>query len=408
MAPTVALLGTLDTKGAEYDFLRARIAAAGCTPLLIDCGVFPPAGAVPDIAAAEVARAAGAAVDALREDADRGAAVARMAEGAATTLRGLSERGRVQAALAVGGSGGTAIAAEAMAALPIGTPKLIVSTVASGDTRPYMGARDVAMMYSVVDISGINRFSARILGNAAAAAAGMAGAPVPEPEAAPRPLVGTSMFGVTTPSVTAARENLEHAGFEVLVFHATGTGGQSLEALAADGYLAGIADITTTELADELVGGVMSAGADRLRAAGRLGLPQAVSVGAVDMVNFAAPETVPPGFSDRLFYHHNANVTLMRTTAAECAEIGRRVADRLNGAAGPVSLFLPLGGVSALSVPGGPFYDPGADEALFAALRERVDPARVELHELDTHVNDPRFAAAMTDRLTELLQERHQ
>ncbi|MBB4931158.1 uncharacterized protein (UPF0261 family) [Lipingzhangella halophila] len=406
MAPTVALLGTLDTKGAEYEFLRQRLSAAGCTPLLIDCGVYPPQGAVPDVPATQVAQAAGTAVERLRAAADRGTAVARMAEGAAATLRGLSEAGRVQAVLAVGGSGGTAIAARAMAALPIGTPKLIVSTVASGDTRPYVGARDVAMMYSVVDIAGINRFSARILGNAAAAAAGMAGAA--EPEVPPRPLVGTSMFGVTTPSVTAARENLERTGFEVLVFHATGTGGQSLEALAADGFLAGVLDITTTELADELVGGVMSAGDDRLRVAGRHGLPQVVSVGAVDMVNFAAPDTVPAAFADRLFYHHNPNVTLMRTTAEECAEIARRIAARLNEAIGPVALYLPLGGVSALSVAGQPFHDAEADAALFATLREQVDPARVELHELDADVNDPRFAAAMTDRLTELIQEHHQ
>lgn len=406
MAPTVALLGTLDTKGAEYEFLRQRLATAGCTPLLIDCGVYPPEGTTPDIPAEQVAQAADAAVERLREAADRGAAVARMAEGAAATLRELSEAGRVQAVLAVGGSGGTAIAAQAMAALPIGMPKLIVSTVASGDTRPYVGARDVTMMYSVVDIAGINRISARILANAAAAAAGMAGAA--EPRVPPRPLVGTSMFGVTTPSVTAARENLEHAGFEVLVFHATGTGGQSLEALAADGYLAGVLDITTTELADELVGGVMSAGSDRLRVAGRHGLPQVVSVGAVDMVNFAAPDTVPAAFADRVFYHHNPNVTLMRTTAQECTEIARRIADRLNGAAGPVSLYLPLGGVSALSEAGGPFHDADADTALFATLRERIDPARVELHELDTDVNDPRFAAAMTDRLTALVQEHQQ
>ncbi|RNL86021.1 Tm-1-like ATP-binding domain-containing protein [Halostreptopolyspora alba] len=405
MAPTVALLGTLDTKGAEYEFLRQRVAAAGCDPLLIDCGVYPPEGATPGVPATRVAQAAGTTVERLREAADRGAAVARMADGAAAILRELSEAGRVQAALAVGGSGGTAIAARAMAALPIGTPKLIVSTVASGDTRPYVGARDVAMMYSVVDIAGINRFSARILGNAAAAVAGMAGAA--EPRVPPRPLVGTSMFGVTTPSVTAARGNLEQAGFEVLVFHATGTGGQSLEALAADGYLAGVLDITTTELADELVGGVMSAGADRLRVAGRHGLPQVVSVGAVDMVNFAAPETVPAAFADRLFYHHNPNVTLMRTTAEECAEIARRIAARLNEATGPVTLFLPLGGVSALSVAGQPFHDADADAALFATLREHVDPARVELRELDTDINDPTFASAMTDRLTQLIQEHH-
>ncbi|MUL43699.1 UPF0261 family protein [Streptomonospora sp. PA3] len=405
MAPTVALLGTLDTKGTECEFLRQRLAAAGCVPLLIDCGVYPPEGAAADIPAAQVAQAAGTTVERLREDADRGAAVERMADGAAATLRALAEDGRVQATLAVGGSGGTAIAARAMAVLPVGAPKLIVSTVAAGDTRPYVGARDVTMMYSVVDIAGVNRVSARILANAAAAAAGMAGAA--EPQVPPRPLVAASMFGVTTPCVTAARADLEQAGFEVLVFHATGTGGQSLEALTADGYFAGVLDITTTELADELVGGVMSAGPDRLRAAGRRGLPQAVSVGAVDMVNFGAAETVPAAFADRLFYHHNPNVTLMRTTPGECAEIARRIAARLNRATGPAALYLPLRGVSALSAPGQPFHDAEADEALFTTLRENIDPARVELHELDTDVNDPHFAAAMTHRLTELIGEHH-
>jgi uncharacterized protein (UPF0261 family) len=290
-----------------------------------------------------------------------------------------------------------------MRALPVGVPKLIVSTVASGDTRPYVGAVDIAMMYSVVDIAGINQISARILTNAAGAIAGMAKAAVPD-RGAGKPLVGATMFGVTTPCVTHARERLEELGYEVLVFHATGTGGQSLEALATGGFLVGVLDATTTELADDLVGGDLSAGPHRLEAVGAAGLPQVVSLGALDMVNFGPREAVPERFADRLLYVHNPTVTLMRTTAEENAELGRRIARKLNAAAGPTALFVPLRGVSAIDVDGQPFRDAEADEALFAALREGVDPAKVEVHEVDADVNDQGFATAMADRLHELIR----
>jgi uncharacterized protein (UPF0261 family) len=260
------------------------------------------------------------------------------------------------------------------------------------------------MTYSVVDIAGINAISARILTNAAGAIVGMAGAE-PPPLAGDRPLVGATMFGVTTPAVTRARERLEELGYEVLVFHATGTGGRSLEALAADGQLAGVLDLTTTELADELVGGVLSAGPDRLEAAGRRGIPQVVSVGALDMVNFGPRATVPPRFEERLLHVHNPTVTLMRTTAEENAELGRRLARKLNAAAGPTVLFLPLRGVSAIDVDGQPFRDAEADAALFDALRAELDRERVEVHEVDADVNDEAFATAMADRLHELVRE---
>jgi uncharacterized protein (UPF0261 family) len=288
-----------------------------------------------------------------------------------------------------------------MRALPVGVPKVMVSTVASGDTRPYVGAVDVTMMYSVVDIAGVNRVSARIMANAAGAIAGMVGATVPE--LAEKPLVGATMFGVTTPCVTRARERLEELGYEVLVFHATGSGGQSLEALVRDGFLAGVLDTTTTELADELVGGVLSAGPDRLEAAGAAAVPQVVSLGALDMVNFGPRETVPPQFEDRTLYVHNPTVTLMRTTAAECAELGRTIGRKLSAATGPTALFVPLGGVSMIDVAGQPFHDPDADAALFGALRDSVDGS-VEVHEVETDVNDPAFAVAMADRLHELIQ----
>ncbi|MGE5273170.1 MAG: Tm-1-like ATP-binding domain-containing protein [Verrucomicrobiota bacterium] len=399
---TVVLLGTLDTKGKEYGYLRDRLREQGVDVVVVDAGVFEPQIDA-DVTQGEVAAAAGADVAALRAGGDRGAAVEAMCRGAAAVAARLHEEGRLDGILCVGGSGNSSIGAAAMRVLPVGVPKLIVSTVASGDTRPYVGASDVSMTYSVVDISGLNRISERILSNAAGAIAGMAEMSVPESGDA-RPLIGATMFGVTTPAVTRARERLEELGYEVLVFHATGTGGQSMEALARGGFLAGVLDLTTTELADDLVGGVLSAGPDRLEAAGELGLPQVVSLGALDMVNFGPRETLPPQFEGRNIYVHNPTVTLMRTTPEECAELGRRIARKLSSAKGPTALFVPLEGVSMIATEGGPFHDAAADEALFAALRGGLGP-NVELHELDLDVNDPAFADAMADRLHELIQE---
>jgi uncharacterized protein (UPF0261 family) len=396
---TVVLVGTLDTKGEEYSFFRDRVREHGPDVLLVDVGVYEPT-VDPDIGRDEVARAGGADVSELADDGDRGAAVAAMARGAEALVGSLHAEGRLDGIAALGGSGGSSIATAAMRALPVGVPKLMVSTLASGDTRPYVGAVDVTMMYSVVDISGVNTVSARIIANAAAAIAGMAGAHVPALEQ--KPLVGASMFGVTTPCVTRARERLEELGYETLVFHATGTGGQSLEALVRGGYLAGVLDVTTTELADELVGGVLSAGPDRLEAAGAAGIPQVVSLGALDMVNFGPRDTVPERFGARTLYVHNPTVTLMRTTPDECAELGRTIGRKLSAAAGPTALFVPLKGVSAIAVEGQPFYNPDADGALLAGLHETLDD-EVEVHEVDTDINDPSFAVAMTDRLHELI-----
>jgi uncharacterized protein (UPF0261 family) len=385
---TVVLLGTLDTKGHEYEYLRERLRDHGVEVLLVDAGVTEPL-VEPDLAVGRPAYG------------DRGAAVEEAARGAEELVRRLHEEGRLDGILALGGSGGTAIATQAMRALPVGVPKLMVSTMASGDTRPYVGAVDVTMAYSVVDIAGINAVSARILANAAAAMAGMVSAKPPQVESG-KPLIAASMFGVTTPSVTAARERLEELGYEVLVFHATGTGGQSMEALMRGGFLTGVLDVTTTELADDLVGGVLSAGPDRLEAAGELGLPQVVSLGALDMVNFGPLDSVPERFRGRLFYEHNPTVTLMRTTPDECAELGRRIASKLNAARGPVTLFVPLRGISMIAVEGQPFHDAAADEALVGALREQLDPS-VDVRELDADINDPAFARAMADRLHELV-----
>jgi uncharacterized protein (UPF0261 family) len=398
---TVVLVGTLDTKGVEYDYLRSRLREQGVDVVLVDAGVMGEPLAEPDIGREEVARAAGAEVTDLAATGDRGAAVETMARGAAEIVKRLRAEGRLDGILGLGGSGGSAIATYAMRQLPVGVPKLMVSTVASGDTRPYVGAVDVTMMYSVVDIAGINQISARILTNAAAAIAGMADAQAIEIADTGKPLVGATMFGVTTPCVTRARERLEELGYEVLVFHATGTGGQSMEALMRGGFIAAALDATTTELADDLVGGVLSAGPDRLEAAGEVGIPQVVSLGALDMVNFGPMETVPERFRERRLYVHNPTITLMRTTPEECAELGRRIARKLNAARGPVSLFIPLRGISLIAVEGQVFYDPEADKALLAALRADLDHS-VDVRELNTDINDPAFAGAMADRLHEL------
>lgn len=403
---TVVLPGTLDTKGIEYDYLRKRVQDAGCEVILIDVGVKGEPLAQPDISRDEVARAAGTEIAQLVAADDRGAAIEAMARGATILVQELFAQGRLQGILGLGGTGGSALITQAMRELPVGVPKLMVSTVASGNTRPYMGAVDVAMMYSVVDISGINRISEQILSNAAAAIAGMARNYAEfQPAATTKALIGATMFGVTTPCVTEARTYLEERGYEVLVFHATGTGGQSMEALAKGGFLAGVLDITTTELADELVGGVLSAGPDRLEAAGNYALPQVVSLGALDMVNFGPMETVPEKFRQRNLYKHNPTVTLMRTTPEECAELGRIIARKLNQAKGPTVLFIPLRGISMIATEGSAFYDAEADRALIDTLKAGLQE-NVEVHELDMEINDPRFARAMAQRMDELIKAR--
>src|ERR1700722_13295764 len=387
---TVVLVGTLDTKGAENEFVRDRLRAAGVDVLVVDTGVLEPPGFPPDITRQEVAAAAGADFDALVAARDRGAAITAMAEGAEVVVRRLYEDGRLDGALALGGTGGTSIATRAFRPLPLGVPKVVVSTAASGNTADYIRETDLVLMPSVTDIAGLNRISPRPPATPAAAGAGMVpAAPLPA-AAAGRPMVAASMFGVTTPCITRARARLETLGYEVLVFHMTGTGGRTLESLAAQGLLAGVLDATTTELADELVGGIFSAGPDRLSAAGQAGIPQVVSVGALDMVNFGPMDSVPAEFRDRNLYVHNPITTLMRTTAEENTELGTRLARRLNAATGPTSLFLPLRGVSAIDVDGAPFRDEAADRALFAAIHDELDPQRVELVEMETDVNDDR------------------
>lgn len=398
---TVALVGTLDTKGEEYSYLRDRVERAGCSVLMINAGVMADPDYHVDYTRAAVAAAAGCDVDELVTT-DRGRAVATQARGAAAIVRELLAERKIEGLLGMGGSGGSAIVATAMRELPVGVPKLLVSTMASGDTSPYVDISDVTMMYSVVDLAGINQLSARILANAAAAISGMArGYEAYHRSDSDRPQVGATMYGTTTPCVNVARDYLEERGYEVLVFHATGPGGRSMEALMESGDITGVLDVTTTELMDEIAGGTMTAGPDRLEMAGTLGLPQVVAPGGTDQITFRPPSAVPEEYRRRRWYEHNHAITLVRSNADEMARCGRLVAEKLNRAIGPVAVFVPLRGFSEYASSGGVFHDPDADQALIEALRTHLDE-KVERIEMDTDINDPAFAVAMARKLDEL------
>lgn len=397
----VALIGTLDTKGAEYAWLAEQLDKHGVQALFVDVGSFS-ASPLANISSDDVIAAANSDAAALRERRDRGEMMQVMSVGVARVVRDLVSSGRIHGLLALGGSGGSSVAAAAMQALPVGFPKLLVSTMASGDVKPYVGEVDAMLMYSVVDVAGINSISSQVFANAVAAIAGMAQAyedRLAAVSAEHKPVVAVTMFGVTTPAADEARDTLTDLGYEVLVFHATGAGGRAMEKLAESGLLAGVCDLTTTELADDLVGGVLSAGPRRLEMAGRVGLPQVVSLGALDMVNFGPADTVPPEFAGRNLFVHNPTVTLMRTTPEEMAELGRRIATKLAAATGPTELFIPLRGVSAIDVEGAPFRDAEADAMLFAELRAGLAGSGVVVHELDQAINDPGFGAAMARAL---------
>jgi uncharacterized protein (UPF0261 family) len=402
---SVLLIGTLDTKGVECHFVRALLDEANVPVTVLDAGVLQPPAFTPDVPRADVYAAGGASVAALQREADRGKAVEAAAKGAAKIALDLYNQGRLDGVLGLGGSAGTTIATAAMRALPFGVPKLMVSTLASGQVRPYVGVRDILMLHSVVDISGLNRISRRVLTNAANAMIGMVRQRTAQlPPAADKPLVTATMFGVTTPCVEAARQAVEQAGYEVLVFHATGSGGQTMESFITDGLIAGVLDLTTTELADELVGGILTAGRDRLTAAGLHGVPQVISLGALDMVNFGPPETVPDKFKGRRFYQHNPTVTLMRTTPEENDQLGKEIAHKASAAKGLTAVLVPLKGVSAIDMEGQPFWWPEADKALFDSLRLWMSPD-VKLIELDMHINDPQFAEIAAQTLLDLVRE---
>jgi uncharacterized protein (UPF0261 family) len=399
----VYLIGTLDTKGHEIDFVRNLLCVYGVDTQVIDAGSGGKPVIIPDIDRDEVFRAAGTSYSQIQAQADRGTAVTTAAIGVKKLIQEYYAQGEVAGVLGLGGSAGTTIATSAMRALPIGVPKVMVSTLASGQTRPYVGDKDILMLNSVVDIIGINRVSRLVLGEAARAVAGMVQLPAPSAPATEKPLIAATMFGVTTPCVQHAREILEAAGYEVLVFHATGNGGLAMESLIADGLIAGVLDITTTELADELVGGTLSAGPNRLTAAGRLGIPQVISVGALDMVNFGPRETVPDRFSARKFHVHNATVTLMRTTAKENERLGQEIAMKAAAARGPTSILLPLQGLSAIDKADQPFDDPQARSALYQAIHQHC--GKVEVIDLDCHINDSSFAETAANKLLSLLRQ---
>ena len=388
----VYVVGTMDTKAAELAYAAERVRMAGAEAVLVDVGTHRTSDAA-DVAASEVAAHHPGGAGAVLGLGDRGKAVSAMAE---ALTHFFAMRRDIGAVLGLGGSGNTALVTEAMRSLPIGVPKLMVSTVASGNTAPYVGPNDLALMHSVVDVAGLNSISRMVIGNAAHAVAGMA-LNVPPVSAADRLGIGMTMFGVTTACVNAVRAALENS-HEVYVFHATGVGGQSMEKLADSGLLAGVIDATTTEVADHLMGGVFSAGEERFDAIIRSRIPYVGSCGALDMVNFGATETVPPQFRERRFHVHNAQVTLMRTAPEENRAIGAFIVSRLNRMEGAVRFLLPLQGVSAIDAPGQPFHDPEADAALFGAIRLGWQPApNRQLIELDLHINDPAFAAALVD-----------
>ncbi len=402
MAKTVCIVGTMDTKGIEFDFIKDHIEASGVSTCVVNTGIMGEPQFTPDISADEVAQAAHSSLKALRDEGDRGNSVAVMAQGAATLIAEKHTAGEIDGIISLGGSAGTTIGTTAMQALPVGVPKLMVSTLASGDTSPYVQSKDICMMYSVVDIAGINRLSREILSNAAGAIVGMVTAETPQ-ATTDKPLIAATMFGVTTPCVTKAHEILEAAGYEVLVFHATGTGGRAMEDLVKGGFLAAVLDVTTTELADELVGGILSAGPERLDAAAQAGLPQVIAPGALDMVNFGPPDTVPEKFKQRQFYQHNPTVTLMRTTPEETAELGKIMAHKLNEAKGPTTVLIPTQGVSAIDMTGQPFDSPEARDAWRENLKAHIGN-NVTVIEMDAHINDDEFATKLAETLLENLK----
>lgn len=399
--PSVFLFATLDTKGLEAAYVRDLLRSWGVPVTLVDGGALGAPAVAADVFRERIFELAGTTLGAVQAAGDRGQAVTAAAAGAASLAREAHARGELAGVLGLGGSAGTTIATAAMRALPLGVPKVMVSTLASGTVRQFVGDSDIFMLNSVVDILGLNRVSRPILSQAARAMAGLVQHPAPAADPSDRPLVAATMFGVTTPCVERARETLEAAGCEVLVFHAAGSGGQAMESLIGQGMMAGVLDITTTELADEEAGGFLSAGPDRLTAAGRAGVPQVVSTGALDMVNFFAPDTVPARYAGRLLYRHNAVVTLMRTTPEECARIGAGMAAKLAAAKGPTAVLLPGRGVSAIDREGQPFWDPAARRALHDAIRAGSGPVRVE--ELDLHINDSAFAEAAARTLLALM-----
>jgi len=390
---TIAILGTLDTKGEEHAYVAEVIRARGHEALLIDVGTQGAPTVLPDVLRTELIGS--------QTFTDRGEAVAAISKAAAAFCAKLVAEGKIDGIISLGGGGGTAIGTSAMRALPVGLPKLMVSTLAASESAPvYMGVKDVTMMPSIVDVAGLNRISRPIFANAAGAICGMVETVVPAAE--DKPVIAASMFGNTTDCVNHAKDLLEAAGYEVLVFHATGTGGRTMESLIETGLVAGVLDLTITEWADEHVGGILGAGPTRLGAAAHAGVPTVIAPGCLDMVNFGEPDTVPAKFAGRTFYHHNPQVTLMRTSVDDCLALGKMIAGKINLSTGPVRVLLPRGGMSVISQPDGPFHDGAADEALFDTLKTHLrDDIAVE--EFDCAINAPQFSKAAAKALLGML-----
>ncbi|MDG2256171.1 MAG: Tm-1-like ATP-binding domain-containing protein [Opitutaceae bacterium] len=398
--PTIAVLGTLDSKGPEHAYVAEQIRAHGFDTLLIDVGTGGSPKIKPDVSRQQVAESAKIDLDALIQRKDRGECVSSMSTAIPVLLAQLVEEGRIDGIISLGGGGGTAIATSGMRALPLGFPKVMVSTLASGNVAHYVGTKDITMIPAVLDVNGLNRISKMIFSRAAGAICGMVD--VPADSADDKPIIVASMFGNTTACVNAAKTLLEEAGYEVLVFAATGAGGQAMESLVESGMVAGILDLTTTEWADETVGGVLSAGPNRLDAMSHAKIPAIIAPGCVDMVNFGTRETVPEVFEGRNFYIHNPQVTLMRTNADECATIGRIIAEKANNNIAPTVILNPLRAISEINGVGKPFHDPIADEALFSAIHKN---ATVEVINYDLEINDPSFSAAAANKLIELIEK---
>jgi uncharacterized protein (UPF0261 family) len=401
MNRTIAVIGTLDTKGDEFLFVKKEIEKRGHTALVINVGIMDNPGFEPDVPADQVAGAAGSSLATLKEKSDRGLAIGTMSQGIVKVIVDLYKADRIQAVISMGGSAGTDIGTAAMRALPLGVPKVMVSTHASGDTRPYVQTRDIVMVPPIVDVAGINRISALAYANAVGAVIGMVETPAPMIEE--KPLLAASMFGNTTPVVNRCRSILEQNGYEVLIFHQVGTP-QTLESLAADGYISGVLDITTTEWADQVTGGVLSGGPNRYDIVSQKGIPQVIVPGCIDMANFFAREDVPNKYNDRLFNQWASNVTLMRTNPEENATIGRILAQKANTSPGAVAFFLPMKGFSMLDAPGKEFWWPEANQAFFGAVKEHLNPD-IAVYELDCNINDDEFADAVANKMLEFLQD---
>ena len=402
MSKTILVVGTFDTKGYEYKFCIDLIQQRGLNTITMNAGIVDEPPFTPDISAEEVAAAGGVSLQALRDANDRGNAVVSMSKGAAKLTEALVAEGKIDGACSMGGTGGSALAAAVYAILPVGVPKVLISTAAAGNVAPYVGVKDVTMMYSIVDVAGLNNISRQIFTNGVGAICGMV-EQAPPPAGDDKPLITASMYGVTTPCVTRVREALEEAGYEVLVFHAIGSGGRSMEALIDGGYIKGVADITTQEMIADVVSGINSAGPDRMGAAARKGLPQVVTFGALDMGTYGPVDSVPAQYKERKLHVHNASITIMESSAQERIAAAEALVEKINGSAGPVVVFIPLRGVSMMDNDEMPFHSPEANKAMFDVVRNKADRSKIEIVELDNHINDAEFAAAMSARLIEML-----